>query len=57
MMDVVKFGTSGTQVKKVIDNFFFIFFFFHAEVQIKQIRMMQSFVRLAGLIFEINGKH
>ena len=55
MMDVVKFCTSGTLVKKVIDNFYS--FFLYVEVQIEQIKMMQSFMGLAGLIFERNGKN
>ena len=52
MMDVVKFCTSGTLVKKVIDNFYS--FFLYVEVQIE---MTQNFIWLAGLIFEINGKN
>ena len=56
MMDVVKFCTSGTLLKKVIDNFD-SFFFLYVEVQIEQIEMIQNFIGLAGLIFEINGKN
>ena len=41
-------------VKKVIDNFYS---FLYAEAQIEQTEMMQSFIGLAGLIFEINGKN
>ena len=55
MTDVVKFCTSGTLVEKVIDNFYSCFYIL--EVQIEQIKMMQSFIVLAGLIFEINGKN
>ena len=55
MTDVVKFSTSGTLVKQVIDKFYA--FFLYVEVQIEQIKMMQSFIGLAGLIFEINGKN
>ena len=55
MADVVKFCTSDTLVKNVLDNFFFIFIY--VEVQIEQIKMIQSFIGLAGLIFEINGKN
>ena len=53
MTDAVKFCTSGTLVKKVINNFYSFFI----EVQIEQIKMMKSFIGLAGLIFEINGKN
>ena len=38
-MDVIKFCTSGTVVKKVSDNF--------VEVQIELIKMLQSFIGLA----------
>ena len=55
MTDVVKFCTSDTLVKKVLNNFFFIFIY--AEVQIEQIKIVQSFIGLVGLIFEINGKN
>ena len=55
MADVVKFCTSDTLVKNVLDNFFFIFIY--VEVQIEQIKMIQRFIGLAGLIFEINGKN
>ena len=56
MADVVKFCTSDTLVKNVLDNFFF-FIFIYVEVQIEQIKMIQRFIGLAGLIFEINGKN
>ena len=55
MADVVKFCTSDTQVKNVLDNLFS--FLYYVEVQIEQIKMIQSFIGLAGLIFEINGKN
>ena len=55
MADVVKFCTSGTLVKNVLDNFFFIFIY--VEVQTEQIKLIQSFIGLASLIFEINGKN
>ena len=55
MTDGVKFCTLGTLVKKVSDDFYS--FLLYVEVQIGQIKMMQSFIGLAGLIFEINGKN
>ena len=55
MTDVVKFCTSGVPVKKVSDNFY-SFSYNYVEVYIEQIKMTQSFIGLAGLIFEINGK-
>ena len=57
MADVVKFCTSDTLVKNVglLNNFFFIFIYI--EVQIEQIKMIQRFIGLAGLIFEINSKN
>ena len=58
MTDVVKFCTSDTLVKKALDIFFFSFLYiFYVEVLIEQIKMMKSFIGLAGLIFEINGKN
>ena len=54
MADVVKFCTSDTLVKNVHDNFFS---FLYVEVQIEKIKMIQSFIGLAGQIFEINGKN
>ena len=54
MADVVKLCTSDTLVKNLLDKFFFIFIY--VEVQIEQIKMTKSFIGLAGLIFEINGK-
>ena len=45
----------GHSSENVLDNFFFIFIY--VEVQIEQIKMIQRFVGLAGLIFEINGKN
>ena len=55
MADVVKFCTSDILVKNVLGYLFFIFIY--VEVQIEQIKMIQSFIGLAGLIFEINGKN
>ena len=51
----VKFCTSDTLVKNLRDNFFFTFIY--VEVQIEQIKMIKSFIELAGLIFEINSKN
>ena len=48
MTDVVKFCASGTLVKRVSDNFYS--FFIYVEVQIEQVKMIQSFIGLAGLI-------
>ena len=56
MTDVVNLCGLGTLVKKVIDNFYSSFFLY-VEVQIEQIKMVQSFIGLAGLIFVINGKN
>ena len=55
MTDVVKFCTSGTPVKKVSNNFNYSFLY--VEVQIEQIKMMQSLIGLASLISKINGKN
>ena len=55
MADVVKFCTSDTLVKNAPDNLFFIFIY--VEVQIEQIKMIQSFIGLVGLILEINDKN
>ena len=52
MAGVVKFCTSDTLVKNVLDNFFF-FIFIYVEVQIEQIKRTQSFIGLAGPIFGI----
>ena len=54
MTDVVKFCTSDTLMKKISNNFYS--FFLYVEVQIEQIKMIQRFMGLAGLIFEINEK-
>ena len=40
----------GHSSEKIVNNFY-------AEVQIEQIKIMQSLIGLAGLIFEIIGKN
>ena len=49
MTDVVKLCTSDALMKKVSDTFNSCFVY--VGVQIEQIKMMQSFIGLAGLIF------